>query len=209
MNKKVKNASKSRGGDLMGTHSNNRKLKKILSGKLGSLGTIKSKNVSATRTNDEKLKQMAANGSKSELSDMTQATRIHPLAATSDFSRIDGRKKTDRSSLFATTHRKHGVPNSPQSLMQHSRDFTKFAINGPSLNMTMVSGNSIKNFKKNHSKKMSADFGFEKHMSGSKQRAMGGLNDNGGFGIDFKTQNGLSASHFATLTKPRERSTRA
>lgn len=102
MNKKSKNSSKTR-GDQLTSQTTNRKLKKMLSTKLGknlSKNRGGSKKKSMSRMSQEKLN--VANGSNSQLSDATQASRVNNMAG-SEASRIDNQKDYNRSSLFNTT----------------------------------------------------------------------------------------------------------
>lgn len=119
-NKKLKNTSKTR-VDLVQPHSNNRKMKKMLSSKLGK-NTSKNrgqKKISVSRMSQEKL--YMANGSNSQLSEQTMASKVNNMGGSELSAGLEMQNKINRSSLFNTTHRKD-THESPFESHKNSRE---------------------------------------------------------------------------------------
>lgn len=162
-NKKSKNTSKTR-VDLAQPHSNNRKMKKMLSTKLGK-NTSKNrgqKKISVSRMSQEKL--YMANGSNSQLSEQTMASKVNNMGGSELSAGLEMQNKINRSSLFNTTQRKD-THESPFESHKNSREDQvkgiKFDQKGISLNQTLASVNSLKQLNLNHDKRQSADLGFD------------------------------------------------
>lgn len=147
-----------------------------------------------------------ANGSNSQLSEQTQASKVNNMGG-SELSGLELPNKINRSSLFNTTQRKD-THESPFESHKNSREDkvigTKFDNKGMSLNQTLASVNSLKHLNLNHDKRQSADLGFDQNNN----------NFNYGISIHLPTQGQgmmspmMSPPYFATTAKQQKERSR-